>query len=141
MNKNHFHFARVSVEHSQLTEVITPSIGNPTPAKIQSVIKSYRNDEEFLWGCFLNEILVGVVGFSVRAPLAVIRHLSVRAKFRRHGIGRSLIEQVITTFLVEKLETETDADSVDFYTSVGFSCLEKPGHFGKRFICEFVVTK
>ena len=53
--------------------MINDSIGLPTPEKINQVLQEYNKKNHYLIGAFLEQQLVGVIGFELIAILAVCK--------------------------------------------------------------------
>lgn len=67
---------------------------------------------------------------------AEILDVAVKPEYRKHGIGRSLIDFIFTQFPIYTITAETDDEAVGFYKRCGFNVIG----FGmkcntKRYIC------
>ena len=78
---------KISPSHPLLIDILKLSIGFPTPDKIGRLLQAYSNDNENLYGAFLNQTLVGIVGFHINQHQATIRHLAVLEMYRKQGVG------------------------------------------------------
>ena len=67
---------------------------------------------------------------------AEILDIAVKPEYRKHGIGKSLIDFIFTQFPIDNITAETDDEAVEFYKRCGFNVIG----FGmkcnnKRYIC------
>ncbi len=124
--------------------LLSYSVGYPTPEKMERVIQAYlANSTRPLLGLERDGKLVGYVGYEVIEPNHLLIHnIAVEPPARRQGIGRQLIERIISREGAQRVTAETDAQAVDFYRRCGFSAsrFEHPMYAGvERFRCELVV--
>jgi GNAT superfamily N-acetyltransferase len=128
----------VSLDDIKLPSVIHDAIGNPTQEKILEVIESYKNPDHSIIGAFIDDILVEVLGSYKTNKIITIRHISVHLKYQRQGIETLLLEELKKENKGYRIIAETDAESVDFYARLGFTCHEFKGPYGNlRYKCEF----
>lgn len=87
--------------------------------------------------------LYDYIGFEiVEQRHAVIHDIAVEPDARGHGIGRLMVEWIITSEDIGKVSAETDGEAVGFYQRCGFGTakFEHPLYPGvERFRCELVV--
>ncbi|MCX7123063.1 MAG: GNAT family N-acetyltransferase [Gammaproteobacteria bacterium] len=131
--KDTLYFQEIEPTHTALAEVIQASIGNPTPAKIQSILRQYANHDQHLIGCFSGTLLIGVIGIHLTGANAIIEHISVLKDFQARGVGKKLIQYVINHFNINTIKAETDDDAVGFYQAQGFDCVAFEGKYGRRY--------
>ncbi|MCX7123731.1 MAG: GNAT family N-acetyltransferase [Gammaproteobacteria bacterium] len=131
--KDTLHFQEIEPTHTALAKVIQASIGNPTPEKIQSILRQYANHDQHLIGCFSGTLLIGVIGIQLTDTNAIIEHISVLKNFQARGIGKKLIQYVINHFNIDTIKAETDDDAVEFYQAQGFDCVAFEGKYGRRY--------
>ena len=121
-------------------QLLTYSVGYPTPDKIARRLAEYRAGAE---RCLLlyesGGRVLGSVGIHLVAPgEAVIRNIAILPEQRGRGHGRRMVAQVWARFALHRLSAETDASAVGFYRRCGFAIAslgEKwPGT--ERFDCE-----
>lgn len=95
----------------------------------QSGLNRFDEDGANLWGTYLNETLVAIVGVHIdtylnKSTIGRVRHLYVLPEYRRHKIGReimlTLIEHAKKHFETLTLRTLTEHGD-KFYKSLGFS--------------------
>jgi ribosomal protein S18 acetylase RimI-like enzyme len=80
-------------------------------------------------------VLIGVKLLSDRE--AEIHHLAVAPAFRRGGLARGLITEVVQRLDLDRLTAETDDDGVGVYRQCGFEIRDAPPRFGRRrYVCE-----
>lgn len=128
----------VSIDDARLPSVVYGAIGNPSPEKVLDVIESYKNVDHSIIGAFIGDILVGILGIHKTSDVVTIRHISVPLQYQRQGIGTLLLEEVKKKYKGCKIMAETDAESVDFYAKLGFTCHAFNGPYGNlRYKCEF----
>ena len=66
--------------------------------------------------------ITGNIGVDITShPHGWILHLAVHPDYRKRGVGRSLISQVMEKLKLETVALETDQDAVDFYRACGFT--------------------
>lgn len=135
LNKNKLSFKKINPEYPTIESVIRSSIGSPTPEKIAQVLKNYQQQNQFLIGSFASKDLIGLIGFEIKDTHATIKHLSVIDGFRKQGIAKYLIHELIKDYTPSKISLETDDDSVGFYLKLGFTCTLFEGEFGNRYRC------
>lgn len=84
-----------------------------------------------------------VIGLRHTGPhQAEILHLAVAEQHRRKGIGRRVVESVVTRHQLRTLVAETDAEAVGFYRQLGFVA-HSLGHLYagvERFLCTLSVA-
>jgi len=126
----------ISLQEPRLKWVIKASIGNPTEAKIQDVIRSYQAPNHEVVGAFLDDLLVGMIGIFYNSNLITIRHISIISDYQKCGIGKLLINEIKKK--KNPIIVETDAESVLFYKKLGFSCHAFKNSSGYlRYNCQF----
>lgn len=111
----------VSAGPSEFWDLLSLSVGYPTPEKMARVRQGYRE----ALGCgliaaVLDGCLVGAIGYQDSAGGVEVKHLAVRPDKRHSGIARALIQGVIATFPGKELFAETHDGAVGFYNRLGF---------------------
>ena len=126
-------------DERQLRDLLSPSIGFPTPQKVAAVARRYRNADDWTLYAWEDEsgALTGCIGLERRSTReAKVRHLAVAPGARRQGIGSALIAAAIESASVERLLAETDEDAVGFYERCGFRIAETTSRWERRrFLC------
>ena len=95
---------------------------------------SFNRPGECLLGVFVDGELVGVGGLNIdpylqQADIGRVRHLYVRARWRRQGVGRLLVDRLLGAAqgFFDQVRLRTDGDvAADFYVRCGFSPVENP---------------
>lgn len=108
------------------------------PEHLASIVRSF-SDGPRLFASYRGGKVVGVIGIDASGRDAgVITQIAVAPDNRHLGIGRSMIDAVMSSLSLRVLQAETDDDGVGFYRACGFqvrSLGEKyPGV--KRYVCE-----
>ena len=126
-------------DERQLRDLLSLSIGFPTPEKVAAVARRYRNDPDWtLYGWEdRSRALTGCIGIERRSiKEAKVRHLAVAPAARGQGIGSALLAAAIKSMPVERVFAETDQDAVGFYQRGGFAAIETTSRSGRRrFLC------
>jgi ribosomal protein S18 acetylase RimI-like enzyme len=140
MEQNNFiSFADVkaSLWQPEVLALLKPSVYNPTPERLKSRAEKYSADKNiFVYACKKDGIYVGIVVFGTGNGTAEILDIAVKPEYRKHGIGKSLIDFIFTQFPIYNITAETDDEAVGFYKRCGFDIIG----FGmkcnnKRYIC------
>jgi len=97
--------------------------GPADESRLDAVIAGYRTSATVrVLAVSVEGALAGILALDLVAPArAVIRHIVVDRRQRRHGLGRAMIEAAAGQWGLAELEAETDRDAVDFYRRCGFS--------------------
>lgn len=106
------------------------------------ITKYLEDDSRGLYGRFLNDELVGLIGVKHGLIGEVeLKHISIKQNYRGKGIGRRMIHEYVQAKNIVKMKAETDKDAVGFYNKLGFTIMslgEKyPGV--ERFECIFLL--
>jgi ribosomal protein S18 acetylase RimI-like enzyme len=117
----------------EVKSLLSMAIGYPTQdflGKLLDVVYDIKGHHLFIIqnrGLFARDkgTLTGVIGIDVTLPPhGWILHLAVHPDYRKQGIGRKLISQVMEKFKLESTALETNQDAVDFYRACGFTTIE-----------------
>lgn len=131
------------LDNNSVKKLISYCIFDPTELRIETTIEQYRTSNQFLAiGYVENCKILGFIGLDVSDEFrSVIRHISVDAASRGKGIGKCMIEELVSEREINHLEAETDDEAVGFYGNCGFEVVslgEKyPGV--KRYLCRLTV--
>jgi ribosomal protein S18 acetylase RimI-like enzyme len=123
-----------------LRQLLTFSVGYPTPDKIERRFADYRDGaDRCLLAYEVDGRILGSVGLvHIAHGEVVIGNIAVLPEYRGRGIGRRMVQQVWAHFGLHQLNAETDGNAVGFYRRCGFAITslgEKwPGT--ERFDCE-----
>ena len=134
---------KVATNDLELPGVISFSIGYPTKDKILEVIASYKNVDNQLYGAYLNNQLISIIGLSSNPDQAItVRHISTLPEFRGCRVGTLLLNNIKENYVNCKMYAETDEESVGFYRKHGFKCTPFQGkHSNLRFSCELAKSE
>ena len=84
---------------------------------------------------------VGVIRVDVRAPVATLRRVAIRAELQRRGYGRRLLqsaERFARTHGCARLQSHVDPNAVGFYERCGYARIE-PAPGGATVLMEKVL--
>ncbi|WP_238327444.1 GNAT family N-acetyltransferase [Paenibacillus gorillae] len=88
------------------------------------LIKYLEDDTRELYGRFLNDQLVGLIGIVYDSIGEVeLKHIAIKSDYRGKGLGRQFIHDYMKVKEIVKMKAETDKDAVGFYTKLGFSIM------------------
>ena len=118
-------------------EILAPSVYGPTPERLKCRAEKYSADKNiFVYACKIDSVYAGIVVLKTENDTAEILDIAVKPEYRKHGIGKSLIDFIFTQFPIDTITAETDDEAVEFYKRCGFNVIG----FGmkcnnKRYIC------
>ena len=106
--------------------ILSMAIGDPIPETLHSLLfEFYSDDDHPLFLSLENNHITGIIGIDCsKKPSGIIEHLAVLPEYRRHGVGRFLIDQTEKILELSSIELETDQYAVDFYRACGFNSAE-----------------
>jgi ribosomal protein S18 acetylase RimI-like enzyme len=123
----------------ELKELLKMAMGNPTPEKVQKWLGTfYTLNKHAILVAINDRRITGMIGIDYStAPHGYIYHLAVHPDYRKHGIGRGLLNYVAKTLGLISIALETDQDAVEFYRACGFDIeeIESKWHGVRRFLC------
>ncbi|HHJ0490492.1 TPA: GNAT family N-acetyltransferase [Legionella pneumophila] len=125
----------ISFSYPRLSNFLEPSVGCPTPEKMEQVLLSYTQPGQHLVGAFLKNDLVGVIGLHLEESFAIIRHIAVTEACRNQGIGKNMLMYVLNHFPIQTIRAETDDEAYGFYKQCGFRCEVFMNKHSKRYAC------
>jgi len=137
--KKNITFKQVNTNHPLLGSIISGSIGFPTVKKVDRVLQSYTQPNQFLIGDFASDNLIAIIGFELTGKQAIIKNISVSNDFKRQGIGNCLIQKTIKNYALNCVSLKTDDESVNFYKKVGFKCTPFDDKHGNRYYCHLEI--
>ena len=128
---------KASLFDYEILALMEPSVYGPTPERLKCRAEKYSADKNiFVYACKNSEKYIGIVVFVTENGTAEILDIAVKPEYRKHGIGRKLIDFIFNRFPVDTIIAETDDEAVEFYKRCGFNVIG----FGmkcnnKRYIC------
>lgn len=123
---------------SAILHLLAPSVFNPTPERLLSRAEKYQADDTVkVYAYSKNGEYKGIIAFKIKEQTAEILGIAVKPEYRKHGIGKSLIDFIFTQFLIDTITAETDDEAVEFYKRCGFT-ITSVGEFcdTKRYFCK-----
>ena len=128
---------KASLFDYEILALMEPSVYGPTPERLKCRAEKYSADKNiFVYACKIDSVYAGIVVLKTENDTAEILDIAVKPKYRKHGIGKSLIDFIFTQFPIDTITAETDDEAVEFYKRCGFNVIG----FGmkcnnKRYIC------
>ena len=129
---------KASLFDYEILALMKPSVYDPTPERLKSRAEKYSADKNiFVYACKKDGIYVGIVVFGTGNGTAEILDIAVKPEYRKHGIGKSLIDFIFTQFPIDNITAETDDEAVGFYKRCGFT-ITSVGEVSsiKRYFCQ-----
>ena len=128
---------KASLFDPEVLTLLAPSVYNPTPERLKHRAEEYAADKRTnVYACKIDSVYAGIVVLKTENDTAEILDIAVKPEYRKHGIGKSLIDFIFTQFPIDNITAETDDEAVGFYKRCGFNVIG----FGmkcnnKRYIC------
>ena len=122
----------------EVLALLKPSVYKPTPKRLKDRAEKYTEDKNvFAYACKSSEKYIGIVVFRAENNTAEILDIAVKPEYRKHGIGRKLIDFILNQFPVDIIIAETDDEAVGFYKRCGFT-ITSVGEVSsiKRYFCQ-----
>ena len=112
----------------------------PTYDAFKNRMKSYVSDASVkIYVCTENGDRIGILVLQTSSEEAEIMGIAVSDHFRKRGIGRRMILQVMEQERFKCMKAQTDDDAVGFYRSCGFrdemTIVEYPDGRAVRYNC------
>lgn len=129
---------KASLFDPEVLTLLAPSVYNPTSERLKDRAEKYSADKNtFVYACKTGGIYVGIVVFRMENNTAEILDIAVKPEYRKHGIGKSLIDFIFTQFPTDNITAETDDEAVGFYKRCGFT-ITSVGEVSsiKRYFCQ-----
>ena len=82
---------------AQAYKGIIPNDRFHEPYMPMNELRAQINDGVVFWGFFENSLLIGVMGIQDRGEVTLIRHAYVRTTERNKGIGKQLLNHLISS--------------------------------------------
>ena len=112
----------------------------PTYDAFKNRMKSYVSDASVkIYVCTENGDRIGILVLQTSSEEAEIMGIAVSDHFRKQGIGRRMILQVMGQERFKCMKAQTDNDAIGFYRSCGFrdemTIVEYPDGRAVRYNC------
>lgn len=115
---------KASLWQPEVLALLKPSVYNPTPERLKRRAEKYSADKNtFVYACKIDGVYAGIVVFRTENSTAEILDIAVNPKYRKKGIGKSLIDFILNQFPVDTIIAETDNEAVEFYKRCGFDVI------------------
>lgn len=113
---------KASLFDPEVLTLLAPSVYNPTPERLKHRAEEYAADSNVkAYACNNSEKYIGIVVFVTENGTAEILDIAVKPEYRKHGIGRKLIDFIFNRFPVDTIIAETDDEAVEFYKKCRFT--------------------
>ena len=107
---------------SAILHLLAPSVFNPTFERLLIRAKKYQADDKSkVYAYSENGEYKGIIVFKTEDNTAEILDIAVKPEYRKHGIGKSLIDFIFTQFPIDNITAETDDEAVEFYKKCRFT--------------------
>ena len=129
---------KASLFDPEVLTLLAPSVYNPTPERLKHRAEEYAADSNVkAYACKNSEKYIGIIVFVTENGITEILDIAVKPEYRKHGIGRKLIDFIFTQFPIDNITAETDDEAVGFYKKCGFA-VTPVGEFcdTKRYFCK-----
>lgn len=94
----------------------------PTYDKYKAKIEDFLNDRFVkMFICEVDQRIAGMLVLDCSDSVPEIVGIAVHEEFRWHGIGKSMIQNVIESEQLESATAQTDDDAIEFYRKCAFS--------------------
>ena len=137
-------YDRTRHNKEDVKNLLAMAVGRPADERLKELLDVVYDIEGYLLYVTSDKDKVtgtrvtGIIGIDVSAsPHGWILHLAVHPDYRKQGIGRGLISQVMELLSLTSVGLETDRDAVNFYRACGFTAIEIPNKWTgvHRFRC------
>ena len=129
---------KASLFNLEVLTLLKPSVFNPTPERLKDRAEKYSADKNtFVYACKIDGVYAGIVVLKTENDTAEILDIAVKPEYRKHGIGRSLIDFVFNQLPIDTITAETDDKAIGFYKRCGFTITSVGEVCGtKRYFCK-----
>jgi len=113
---------KASLFDHEILALMKPSVFDPTPERLKRRAEKYSADKNtFVYACKIDGVYAGIVVLKTENGTAEILDIAVNPKYRKKGLGKSLIDFIFNQFPIDTITAETDDDAVGFYKKCGFA--------------------
>ena len=129
---------KASLLQPEVLALLKPSVYDPTPERLKSRAEKYAAGKNiFVYACKKCGVYAGIVVFKTENGTAEILDIAVKPEYQNCGIGRKLVDFILSQFSVDCMIAETDDDAVEFYRKCGFAVMRgKDVHNTGRYFCK-----
>ena len=129
---------KASLFDPEVLTLLAPSVYNPTPERLKHRAEEYAADSNVkAYACKNSEKYIGIVVFVTENGTTEILDIAVKPEYRKHGIGRKLIDFIFNRFPVDTIIAETDDEAVEFYKKCRFTVTPtKEVSDTRRYLCK-----
>ena len=124
-------------------EILKDVTYKATEEKVKNIVKEYKeNKDKILFGYFVNENLIGIIGVEENNKNNVIEilHFGINEKYRNKNYGTKLMDYIRNKYPEKILYLTTDDDAIGFYKKYGYKTTEYYKEYNgeryKRYKCE-----
>jgi ribosomal protein S18 acetylase RimI-like enzyme len=132
-------YDRIRHNTEDVKSLLAMAVGRPTDGRLKKLLDVVYDIEGYLLYVTSEQgKITGIIGVDNSAsPHGWILHLATHPDYRKQGIGRGLINEVMALLSLTSVGLETDQDTVNFYRACGFTAVEIPSKWQgvHRFRC------
>jgi ribosomal protein S18 acetylase RimI-like enzyme len=117
-------YRHTTVPATEIKQLLSHAVGAPTEEKLTQALREvYSPQGRILWVLTDDDNeAIGIVGIRRRTQDSFeILHIAVVEGRRKRGMGRRMIDELLSVGGITELVTETDGAAVGFYGKYGFS--------------------
>lgn len=137
------HLFRAGEDSEGLIEVLSPAVYQPTREKVAGIINEFAfGTDKGIFVSRSDRQIIGALAYTNIGHDSEIEYISVKETHRKRGVGKALVEALISEVHPNRVFLETDKDGVGFYESIGFTVksLGEKYEGVERFLCEKCVA-
>ena len=129
---------KASLFNPEVLTLLKPSVFNATPERLKDRAEKYSADKRTnVYACKIDGVYAGIVVLKTGHDTAEILDIAVKPEYRKHGIGRSLIDFVFNQLPIDTITAKTDDEAIGFYKRCGFTITSVGEVCGtKRYFCK-----
>ena len=103
-------------------KLLAEAMGEPDAKALDRACETYRKDpRSVIFGYEKGKEILGLIGVHITEHnKASIRHIGVDFFYRKHGIGREMVQFVMERLTLNALSAEASGPAVEFYRACGF---------------------
>lgn len=113
---------KANLFNPEVLTLLKPSVYNPTPERLKRRAEKYSADKNtFVYACKIDGVYAGIVVLKMGNDTAEILDIAVKPEHQNCGIGRKLVDFILSQFSVDTITAETDDEALGFYQRCGFA--------------------